>query len=482
MRRWYWILSLVVLASGCGGNGSTGDSTTTEASEGTVPSASQEGVIESGDGLASLSLPAGSLPEGVSLEDVQVHVALSETSKPGEPMMAVLLLPDGLVLTESAALTVDLPEALDGGFMAIHQSGDMIEFLDGDIEQDDHGFTFQASIGHFSQVSIYGYDVIFASSLLLVPEQVAKDQVQEAHVTITANDSFSYWVHFDSDGAGTARLLEFALLLPVEYHGNTVFWDVDLGSDWDPPIRSDLEVVETSTGWEAFASSTCVRLNSPSPFFASLATFNLTLLNRGEPQHSVFFEFAQALSGLPVQPPAASGPDDGGSELELLTLPVGSTFPAKNLFLTKGESVCTDSPVYEEPQAPPEFDPFKVVEATNVGNGVVEVTFAGSDIQSSSEDLFGFGVWIAVEKGPLRTSASHRIIFGETITSASLADQANEVDGVIKGIPGTLVTEWLAPNVLRFTITEIETPDSEVSVDVTVQQSEDSESFRLTYP
>ncbi len=123
MKRWVVLAGMVLALAACGGAGDE------------VGSNDDRAVIESSDGMASLTLSPASLPEGVSIDEVQLDVLVDETAEPGAPLLAVRMQPDGLVLSESAELTIALSEALEGGFMAIHMSGDLIEFLDGDIQQ-----------------------------------------------------------------------------------------------------------------------------------------------------------------------------------------------------------------------------------------------------------------------------------------------------------------------------------------------------------
>ena len=96
MRGWLWIAALVVVVSACGADDSHGD----------TAGASVEGVVESADGSATLSLPEGSLPEGVSPGDIHIEARFSDSDDPAMPIVAVRLLPNGLVLGEPASLTV----------------------------------------------------------------------------------------------------------------------------------------------------------------------------------------------------------------------------------------------------------------------------------------------------------------------------------------------------------------------------------------
>ena len=186
------------MTSACGGGASGADTAATtptsvsdtaasNASGGPATSVSAERLVESADGRATLLLPAGSLPEGVSAGDVSLAVAVDETGEPGMPVIGVQLLPDGLFLTEPATLTVALPEALRGALMAIHVSGDSAEPLAGDILQDDGSLSFQTSVEHFSSVWFYRGRDIFGISIELAPERVSVGETQRASNTVVAN-------------------------------------------------------------------------------------------------------------------------------------------------------------------------------------------------------------------------------------------------------------------------------------------------------
>ena len=63
------LIAVVLVGSACSGGGSGGTDAATEVGD----------VVESGDGLASLALQPGSLPEGVSLDDVELAVLVNDT-------------------------------------------------------------------------------------------------------------------------------------------------------------------------------------------------------------------------------------------------------------------------------------------------------------------------------------------------------------------------------------------------------------------
>ena len=283
MRSWWRVIALVLLVAACGGGDSDGE-------------AAAEDIIESADGRATLSVQPGSLPEGVSLDDVQLAVLVDEGAEPGAPVIAVQLLPEGLVLTEPATLTIKLPGVLEGGFMAIHMSGDSIEFLDGDIIQQDHEvFAFQTSVGHFSVLSIHDLGSFFETSMTLNPNPVSVGEKQRAAATIAAKtDPITLWIEFESE-PGTRRLFRFSAPQPPFSFDAKFTWGGFNRLYWDPLARS-VEITEAQFDWETSpASSTCTEVNGSMTYFKSKAVLFLTLLSRGEAEARGFGEFSQDL-------------------------------------------------------------------------------------------------------------------------------------------------------------------------------------------
>jgi len=329
VRRWTWPFVVGLLVSACGGD-SAGPASTD--------------IVASGDVSASLSLAPGSLPEGVSSDDVQVAVLVDETAEPGAPMLAVQLLPDGLVLAEPATLTIPLPETLQGGFMAIHRSGDSIEFLDGDIiPQDDGVISFETSVQHFSHITFHGLgEALFATSLLVTPRQVTVGQEHVAIATITAEvEPVPIWLPFESDPDGTFRLLEFsAPQPPIRFedpeivHGDNVL-------EWDPH-RSLVDVTETLTGigiWKSDedALSTCLKPNDSPTTFLSDVHATVTLLDRGTAEERDFLGFAARV----LVEEEVERTLDALGPAELLQASTGDAFDVTMFLVFSAPSRCT---------------------------------------------------------------------------------------------------------------------------------------------
>jgi len=327
VRRWTWLVVFGLAVTACGGDSATD-------------------IVAPGDVSVTLSLAPGSLPEGVSADEVQLAVLVDETAEPGAPMLAIQLLPNGLVLDEPATLTVALPEAaLAGGFMAIHMSGDSVEFLNGDIEQVDGVLSFRTSVQHFSSLTFHDLgEVLFATSLSVTPEQVTVGQEHVATATVTANVvPMSIWLPFESDPEGTFRLLKFsAPQPPIRFedpeivHGDNVL-------EWEPH-RSLVDLTETLAGigiWESDedASSTCLKPNSASATFLSDVHATVTLLDRGAAEER---DLIGSVARLLVDEPVERSLDAIGP-VKLLQASPGDVFDVTMFLVSSAPSRCTGS-------------------------------------------------------------------------------------------------------------------------------------------
>ncbi len=125
-------------------------------------------VVSSADGSATLSLPEGALPEGVSASDITITTSSLTETDTGEVVPVWTFEPDGLVfiVPVELRLRVDVPP---GEFFVVRhtsQSGALVEDLlpspegmvvagDGTLEE------VVVSLGHFSDVSTFNFSGFF---------------------------------------------------------------------------------------------------------------------------------------------------------------------------------------------------------------------------------------------------------------------------------------------------------------------------------
>ena len=151
-------IAAVALLASCGG----GQADTAAPTGSTFDVTASAGELQ-----ATLSLAPDGLPEGTAPRDVGLEMLVDENAESGAPTVALLLLPDGLILDEAATLTVGLPDALlNSAFMAIHVSGDSVEFLEGELVAVDGDVFFRIPITHFSLVDLTRIFGVIGSSLL----------------------------------------------------------------------------------------------------------------------------------------------------------------------------------------------------------------------------------------------------------------------------------------------------------------------------
>ena len=150
--------------------------------------------VESEDGSAVLSIPAGALPEGVTLKDIEIREVSADpdlfVATEGDPPLAVLRLePDGLQFSEPVTLTVQLQiEDPSGQIFAIHVFGDEAEMItDVESEFDPESNTLTASIQlrYFSDVWFSLLENVFEVEVSASASEVPVGGAFEVTVTVT---------------------------------------------------------------------------------------------------------------------------------------------------------------------------------------------------------------------------------------------------------------------------------------------------------
>ncbi len=112
-------------------------------------------VVTADDGSATLTIPPGALPEGVSPADIRILPA-----DRGEALAAFELLPDGLTFAAPVTLTLSLEEGVEGAVILLISSDGAVELLDTAISEDPEtgGLSLSARLSHFS--FSYGIDLM----------------------------------------------------------------------------------------------------------------------------------------------------------------------------------------------------------------------------------------------------------------------------------------------------------------------------------
>ena len=242
--------------------------------------------IVSEGGEAVLTVAAGSLPEGISLEDIAIDWALGTSAEPGAPAVGVALVPSGLVLSEPATLRMELPDTLGSEFLAIHSDSGGFEFISVEIEFEDDKRYAVASIGHFSTLELDGNTGLFKVSSATAPVQVVVKKPQQLRgvVSPTGTTSLGVWIHTENDQ------YRFHTFEDVEYAGGAkgfVAWSGSRSSGGriDPywiPRGPETEVAGDRNNVEFLAESQCQIPNSVDPtLFASLPV-TMKLKAKGE--------------------------------------------------------------------------------------------------------------------------------------------------------------------------------------------------------
>ncbi|MCP3977419.1 MAG: hypothetical protein GY720_23260 [bacterium] len=256
---WLSVLGIVVLMTACGGAGSESGST-----------------IESPDGLATLVIPEGSLPEGVSIDDVRIDRTDVLSEEPGAPVLAVILTPSGLNLSAAATLRVEIPDALEQ-ILVVHSSADGFEFLDATLEPSDDKLAAAIELSDFSFINIYEAD-FFTVTAAATPETVSAGETQSVTLEMTISDPLiPIWVQLGDRDTPTYQLFEFGVegINGTYLYQPTVDWTdpgamgVFVPSDGWAPNDVEAQLVEGELSLAMFASSRC---KSPTDAVARIGT------------------------------------------------------------------------------------------------------------------------------------------------------------------------------------------------------------------
>lgn len=135
---------LTALAVACGGGGD-GDDAGAEPFDGVV--------VESSDGLASLAIPTGALPEGVSTSEITIESIVVDDAQSSEGVVTIAayeLLPDGLELSAPATLRIPVDDTPSGAYAVWHLTEETEELLETRLAAS--GDALELDIEHFSHV------------------------------------------------------------------------------------------------------------------------------------------------------------------------------------------------------------------------------------------------------------------------------------------------------------------------------------------
>jgi hypothetical protein len=284
VKRIAFALGIVLVVAACGG-----DSEENEASDAAT--------VSSSDGKAELTLAAGSLPEGISAEDLQIEWAVGSSTEPGAPAVGVRLEPDGLILNEPASLRLELPDTVGDQFAVVHVSGDGFEFTDGEVEVAESRSFLVTSINHFSKIAVYNVEGLTTTNTSADPSVVGVGQSQLLKWEVWLEPiSFGLWIPTDSDG-DKSQLWTFdegqLSDKPSQFTGRAD-WLVDGGVSWDPLLAFPSPVLDDVLASFA-ASSTCTKVNSIDPWVETRITFSTTVKSKGEVVDTEFLRLAESL-------------------------------------------------------------------------------------------------------------------------------------------------------------------------------------------
>jgi hypothetical protein len=266
---------------------------------------SGDAVVTSPDGIATLAVPAGALPDGVAVADLSLEVAYPESDEPGMPVVVVGLSPDGIELSSPGTLAVEVGESASGGAVVVHRSGDYIKFLEAASQQTETGSAVIVAVDHFSSVTIYRTpDGTFDMSAAVSPVQVSVDQDQKASGKLKLlTETIGLQLHYASDPEGSTRFTRLLLHTPRE-SGAVGFWPHGYGKPW--PNYNELwhwervsgTLTKTNSGWDAaIPPSRCQKTNKGDFTLTQSLNVQAEILEVSDLVLHTDRAFASALSG-----------------------------------------------------------------------------------------------------------------------------------------------------------------------------------------
>ncbi|MCL1593644.1 MAG: hypothetical protein M3132_04735 [Actinomycetia bacterium] len=263
---WLPILGIALVVAGCGG-GSSENSGFTVVSE---------------DGMATLVIQEGSLPDDVSRDDVRIDWAEGQSDVAGAPLSAVRLLPSGLALSADAVVRIEIPDTVDQ-LLAVHSNGVGFEVVETAVETIDNKLVATVEIDHFSFLTLYGVNGLFVTAEA-TPASVAVDEFQEAYLRIEVEDgTFPLWINVG--GFLENKFQQFVFRTQSIFPGfrdPTVKWSNGsaLSEKWNPPSVAT-RVSEGELSFEALASSSCVQPNTDAPVVEARPILTMRLVSKG---------------------------------------------------------------------------------------------------------------------------------------------------------------------------------------------------------
>ena len=344
-----------------------------------------DGVVEiaSSGGEAVLTLAADSLPEGVSVEDVEVGWALGTSSEQGAPAVGVALLPSGLVLSESATVRFEVPASLGSEMVAIHIDAEGVEFITVEIEFEDDKQYAVATIEHFSALTIHGDMGLFEISSETNPMQVVVKDSQLFTATVwRTGTSVGVWIltSIEDDEYRFYTFEDVEYTPPRGVSDARVSW-YDMGeTDWKPGIAGT-ERFEDDDHTVFLAESQCETPNSADLFIMADMPITMKLVAKADVTKGDLLEFGKLLGGeTPMAFSNRRALDD--SRYLSFTAPVGATVTATVKLVDWADAECVGT-----------------VEAGSTSSSSTSSTQPVSD---ESDDLIGMG-----DGGEVRDSAWH---------------------------------------------------------------------------
>ncbi len=426
-------VALALVASACGGGADTalddgpqaGPSSTDDA-----PTSGETVVIDSPDGFASIEIDPSSLPDGVSINDVNIVAAINDTDDETLPFVAARLEPHGTVLSSPATVRMTIPGPPPAGIMTIHQSGNFIQFVESSTTAVDGTTTIATELSSFSVLSNYPYSGL-SVEVVVSPNPVTVQQQQTAVATVTFTDVEQTVTLAFGTSEGTMTVSKFTLGSPLWEQSSADFTWPGTGDLWSPTSATESWDGESSS--TISVSSVCVEANGSELLL--WLPIHLTVLVEGIEEVSAIPDLFAGLFDTenPDQPINLGENQETWQALEDTQL--GDDVPALASLRASTATSCIDP---STATAPPIVEGMEAAQPTSLvarADGTAAVDFAGDfETMLKSGEFHSVVLELHSSNGPDVTTLrlTHDAATGDTAATVSENGLVLDVEGTVE--------------------------------------------------
>ncbi len=263
---WLSMLGFIVAIGACGGDSSEDAGLT----------------VTSPDGKATLVIAEGSLPDDISIDDIQVDWAQGLSDEAGAPLSSVRLTPSGLGLSEAAVLTIEIPDTVEQ-LLAIHSNSEGFEIVETTVEPNGDNLVVTVEIEHFSWLTLYDLNGLQVQAEA-TPASVQVGEFQNVAMEIEVRDGpIALWIHVGKLLEMKFQQFEFRIqsVQPSLLPPSASWWNgKSLSDEWDPRTAK-ADVREQDLFLSTSAAAMCVEPNTATARADARLILTMRLVSKG---------------------------------------------------------------------------------------------------------------------------------------------------------------------------------------------------------